>query len=68
MFDAADISTIASAFRFSLVDKFSRGRPLLSDLRKFFFSLNLKDSVSVGLLDFRHVLIQFKNEADFLRV
>ena len=68
VFNAKDISAIASSFRFSLVSKFSKGWPTLPDLRKFFLSLDLRDSVAVGLLDFRHVLLKFNSEADFLRV
>ena len=68
VFNAADIAAVASPFRFTLVGKFSKGRPLLPELRKFFSMLDLKDSVSVGLLDARHVLLRFNGEADFLRV
>ena len=57
VFNAADIAAVASPFRFTLVGKFSKGRPLLPELRKFFSMLDLKDSVSVGLLDARHVLL-----------
>ena len=67
VFNAADITIVASLFRFTLVGKFSKGRPLLPDLCKCFFSLDLKDSVFVGLLDSRHVLLRFNGEADFLR-
>ena len=68
VFKADDIAAVANPFRYTLVGKFSKGRPLLPDLRKFFSTLDLKDMISVGLLDARHVLLRFHGEADFLRV
>ena len=68
VFNAADIAAIASPFTFTLVGKFSRGRPLLPEVRKFFSSLDLKDSVSVGLLDARHVRLKVNGEEDLIRV
>nr|XP_027070434.1 uncharacterized protein LOC113695508 [Coffea arabica] len=68
VFSAADIAVVAAPFRYTLVGKFSKGRPLLPDLRKFLSTLDLKDTATVGLLDDRHVLLKFQCEADFLRV
>ena len=68
VFKADDIAAAATPFRYTLVGKFSRGRPLLPDLRKFFSTLDLRETISVGLLDARHVLLGFHGEADFLRV
>ena len=68
VFKAADMSAVASQFRFILVGKFSKGRPALLELRKLFNTLDLKDTVTGGHLDGRHVLITLNNEADFLRV
>ena len=68
VFSAAEIAAIAAPFRYTLVGKFSKGRSLLPDLRKFLSTLDLKDTASVGLLDARHVLLKFQCEADFLRV
>ena len=68
VFKADDIVATAIPFRYTLVGKFSRGRPLLPNLCKFFSTLDLRDTVSVGLLDARHVLLRFHGEADFLRV
>ena len=62
------IEAAVQPFRDALVGKFSRGRPRMEDIRKFFYSLDLKDTFTVGLMDARHVLIQLHNEADFLRV
>ena len=48
--------------------KFSHGHPKIEEVRRFFLSLGLKQNVSVGLLDSRHVLIRFLEEQDFHRV
>ncbi|XP_071909708.1 uncharacterized protein [Coffea arabica] len=47
---------------------FSRGRPVLEDLRRFFQAMDLKAQFSVGLLDRRHVLIRLSDEANYYRV
>lgn len=55
----------AAPFRLALAGKFSHGRPPLEDIRKIFFALDLKDSISIGLMDYGHILIKVKAEADF---
>lgn len=40
----------------------------MEEICRFFKSLDLKESFSVGLLDFHHILIHFENERDFHRV
>ena len=67
-FSMEDIERIAAPFPYALVGKFSRGRPLMEKLRKFFQALNLKAEYSLGLMDRRHVLIRLSNEADYYRV
>ncbi|XP_027184115.1 uncharacterized protein LOC113782422 [Coffea eugenioides] len=67
-FSHADIEAIVQPFQFALVGKFARSRPRMEDIRKFFLTLDLKESFSVGLMDSRHVLICLHNEADFLQV
>ncbi|XP_027158250.1 uncharacterized protein LOC113759869 [Coffea eugenioides] len=62
------IETVAQPFCFTLVSKFSRNRPRMEDIKRFFLSLDLKGSFSIGLLDSRHVLIRLHIEEDFLRV
>ncbi|XP_027181956.1 uncharacterized protein LOC113780347 [Coffea eugenioides] len=62
------IEAAAQPFQFALVGKFSRTRPAMADIRKFFLTLDLKGFYSIGLLDGRHVLIRLHNEADFLPV
>ena len=68
IFPQAAVEALASPFRFALIGKFSRGRPKLEEVRKFFASLDLRENPMIGLLDARHVLIQLNNEADFHRV
>ena len=67
-FSTAAMESIATPFRFSLVEKFSKQRSAMEAVRKLFTSLDLHDSFSIGLLDARHVLIRLHNEADFLWV
>ncbi|XP_027118292.2 uncharacterized protein [Coffea arabica] len=68
VFSKADADKLAAPFQWALVGKFSHGRPSLEDIRKFFALLNLKDHVSIGLMDYRHVLIKCTTEADFNRI
>ncbi|XP_071928074.1 uncharacterized protein [Coffea arabica] len=68
IFSREDVDKLAAPFRWTLVGKFSHGRPSLEDTRKFFSSLNLKDQVSIGLMDYRHVLIKCTAEVDFIRI
>ena len=68
IFSKEDADRLAAPFRWTLVGKFSHGRPTLEDIRKFLASLNLRDHVTVGLMDYRHVLIRCKAESDFSRL
>ena len=68
VFSKADADRLAAPFRWALVEKFSHGRPSLETTRKFFASLNLKDQVSIGLMDYRHALIKCTAEVDFNRI
>nr|XP_027067822.1 uncharacterized protein LOC113693489 [Coffea arabica] len=68
LFSKEDLDVLASPYRFALVGKFSRGRPKLEEIRKFFSTLDLREKTTVGLMDSRHVVIHMGNEADFLRV
>ena len=52
---------------FALVGKFSRGRPSMDGLRKDFTAVGFKGSFTLGLLDPRHVLVQFDLEKDYYR-
>ena len=68
IFSKAEADKLASPFRWALVGKFSHGRPSLEGVRKFFSTLNLKDNVSIGLMDYRHVLLKCFAEQDFNRI
>ncbi|XP_071926658.1 uncharacterized protein [Coffea arabica] len=68
IFSRTDAEKLAAPFRWTLVGKFSHGRPSLEDIRKFFALLNLKDHISIGLMDYRHVLIKCSAEVDFNRI
>ncbi|PKA66185.1 hypothetical protein AXF42_Ash006882 [Apostasia shenzhenica] len=61
-----EIQRMASPFELSLVGKFVYGRPDLSDIRRFFVSL--KGGCSFGLMDNRHLSINFCNPEDFHRL
>lgn len=67
-FSLDDINKLASPFRLALVGKFSRGHLKLEKIRKFIYSLDLKNTCSVGHMDARHVLIHFASETDFHRL
>lgn len=71
------IAEYAKPFRCAIVGKFSQGfnklnrklgRTPLEVIEKFLVALDLKAQFSVGLLDNRHVLINLRSEADFLRI
>ena len=68
VFFKAEVDKLATLFRWALVGKFSHGHPSLEGIHKFFSSLNLKDHVSIGLLDYRHVLLKCSAEQDFNRI
>ncbi|XP_071924868.1 uncharacterized protein [Coffea arabica] len=68
LFSQAAVHSLASHYHFALVGKFSKGRPKLEEVRKFFSALDLREKPTVGLLDSWHVLIQLHTEVDFHRV
>ncbi|PKA66186.1 hypothetical protein AXF42_Ash006883 [Apostasia shenzhenica] len=61
-----EIQRMTSPFELSLVGKFVYGRPDLSDIRRFFVSL--KGGCSFGLMNNRHLSINFCNPEDFHRL
>ncbi|XP_027127732.1 uncharacterized protein [Coffea arabica] len=67
-FSREDIVKLAAPYKFALVGKFSHGRPKLDEVRRFFSKLDLKNPVTIGHLDARHVLLRFTLEANFLLV
>ena len=60
-----DVFALSAPFKLALVGKFSRGRPTMEELRKFFQAVGYKGVYSLGWLDPRHVLITFTSEEDY---
>lgn len=67
-FSKEDITKLAALFKHVIVGMFSHSQPKLEEIRKIFTSFNLKIVISIGHLDFRHLLIRCKWEVDFLRI
>ncbi|PKA63450.1 hypothetical protein AXF42_Ash005345 [Apostasia shenzhenica] len=67
-YSSDDIKKLASPFDLSLVGKFLYGRPYLADIRRFFISLNLKGGCNFGLMDNRHLFINFLDSSDYHRL
>lgn len=65
LFSRDDINRL-TLFKLALEGKFSNGKPKLEEIRRFFVTLGLKDSVTVGHLDYCHVLIRCLFQTDFL--
>lgn len=57
-FSDEDIVRLSSSFKFALVGKFLHGRPALLEVRAAMVLFRMKASVSVGLLDLKHVLLR----------
>lgn len=66
-FTEEDIQALWRPFKSALVGKFSKGRPNMESLRKEFVAVGFKGEFFIGLLDFRHILIRFDCEEDYLR-
>lgn len=67
-FSAKGFPHLAEPFKFSLVGKFSHGRPSMDIIRKVFASMDLKAEASIGLIDNKHILIRLNLEEDFHRL
>jgi len=66
-FSDEDIQYFASDFKFALIGKFSKGRPSMAVLRKSFELIGFGGAFNLGLIDHRHILINFDREEDFQR-
>lgn len=62
------VSDLSAPYKRSLVGKFSQGRPMLEDIHSYFVSLDLKAQFQIGLLDARHIIINFQCDEDFHRI
>lgn len=76
-FTDSSMTDLSKPFSWALIGKFSHGynkqdpklgRPSVEDLQKYFVSMDFKGSFQLGLLDNRHLLIQFQLEIDYLRL
>jgi len=68
LFTLEDIKALVVTFKYSIVGKFSHGRPSMDEIRKIFLTFNLKQPCTVGLIDNKHVLIKLECEEDFVRL
>ncbi|XP_031100721.1 uncharacterized protein LOC116004702 [Ipomoea triloba] len=66
-FSDQEIHRFSQKFKFALIGKFNKGRPTMADLRKTFDLIGFGGAFSLGLIDQRHVLINFDLEDDFQR-
>ncbi|KAL0299873.1 UNVERIFIED_CONTAM: hypothetical protein Sangu_3151200 [Sesamum angustifolium] len=68
IYSPEETAELAARLKFALVGKFSHGLPNLNFLRIRIVKLGLKGNVTVGRLNFKHVLIRLSNEEDFSRI
>ncbi|XP_019181397.1 PREDICTED: uncharacterized protein LOC109176422 [Ipomoea nil] len=64
-FSDEDARLFAHKFKFALVGKFMKSRPPMTELRKAFDLIGFGGAFSLGLLDQKHVLMNFDHEVDF---
>ncbi|KAL3534899.1 hypothetical protein ACH5RR_003360 [Cinchona calisaya] len=63
---AEDIQHLSIPFKLALIGKFSKGILTMVVLRKKFQKIGFKGGFDLGFLDYRHILIPFDVEEDFL--
>ncbi|XP_019166799.1 PREDICTED: uncharacterized protein LOC109162583 [Ipomoea nil] len=66
-FSDDDVHIFAHKFRYALVCKFAKYRPPMAELRKAFELIGFGGAFTLGLLDQRHILMNFDHETDFQR-
>lgn len=64
----AIVEVLSKPFHFTLIGKFSHGRPLMERSRHLFAKLGLKGAFSLNHLDQKHMLIRLHDEVDFNRI
>lgn len=67
-FSIEETGRLSSPYKFSLIGRFSFGRPAMETIRKAFHGFSLKAYFSIGLLDDQHILIKLFYEEDFMRL
>ncbi|KAL0417384.1 UNVERIFIED_CONTAM: hypothetical protein Slati_3570300 [Sesamum latifolium] len=60
--------SLAAAFRYALVGKFSHGAPQYRNLHRLITELGIKGAFTVSMINAKHVLISLSNEVDFSRL
>ncbi|KAL0291046.1 UNVERIFIED_CONTAM: hypothetical protein Scaly_2651500 [Sesamum calycinum] len=68
IYSPEETAELAARLKFALVGKFSHGLPNMNFLCICIVKLGLKGNVSIGRLNFKHVLIRLSNEEDFSRI
>lgn len=63
----SEIDALAAPFRYSLVGTFWYGRPPLKVIRDVFEKIGFHHDLRITLIDQSHILLNFRNEADYLR-
>ncbi|XP_022860891.1 uncharacterized protein LOC111381341 isoform X1 [Olea europaea var. sylvestris] len=63
-----EIQKLSGSSKYTLIGKFSNGKPQLAQLRTTFDFLGFKGAFTVGLIDSKHVLIIFTLEEDYIRL
>ncbi|KAL0293893.1 UNVERIFIED_CONTAM: hypothetical protein Sangu_3228800 [Sesamum angustifolium] len=68
IYSPEETAELAARLKFALVGKFSHRLPNMNFLRNRIVKLGLKGNVSIGRLNFKHMLIRLSNEEDFSRI
>lgn len=63
----SEIDELAAPFKYSLVGTFWYGRPPLKVIREVFEKIGFYHDLRITLIDQPHILLNFRNEADYLR-
>ncbi|KAL3510099.1 hypothetical protein ACH5RR_029500 [Cinchona calisaya] len=61
------VESLSQPLKLALVGKFWRGKANMATIWKSFQTIGFKGSFALGLLDYKHVLIRFDLEEDYLR-
>ncbi|KAL2519773.1 Uncharacterized protein Adt_16020 [Abeliophyllum distichum] len=67
-FSRADILEFSSKSPYALVGKFSRSKPPMNKVRSSLATFDFKGHYQVGLLDYKHIIIEFGLEEDYVRL
>ncbi|KAL0318139.1 UNVERIFIED_CONTAM: hypothetical protein Scaly_2863200 [Sesamum calycinum] len=64
IFNDMETLSLAAAYRYSLVGKFSHGAPQYRNLHRLIAGLGIKGAFTISMINAKHVLISLSNEAD----